>query len=302
MNLFRHKRHRPGQRGQGLVEFALAFPVFLLIILGVFEFGRLFITYTSIYAAAREGARFGAAVENVVNSCAGVEAQAQRAGFIAGNLNVLIQHDTGPGSPVASGCGTTLGERIIVTASIPYESVTGIIPDLTLSSVARRTIIREVHLVWTLPPPDAPTATPKPASTAAAPTATSAPGASPTPPPTSTPTTAGVCNGTITWTAGTNGASTATFTNNSGEQYTLTSIIVTWAKKDPLLNEVIYVGGIYDPISGLLLTSPATVAIPDWVVGTGTTQFEFVFSENNAKFTGVSLVMEDGNGVPCQVW
>ena len=302
MILNRLKHHRPGQRGQGLVEFALAFPVFLLIILGIFEFGRLFITYTSIYAAAREGARFGAAVENVVNSCAGVEAQAQRAGFIAGNLNVLIQHDSGPGSPVASGCGTTLGERIIVTASIPYESVTGIIPDLTLSSVARRTIIREVHLVWTLPPPDAPTATPKPVATEETPEATSTPGASPTSPPTSTPTTAGVCNGTITWTAGTNSASTATFTNNSGEQYTLTSIIVTWAKKDPLLNEVIYVGGIYDPISGLLLTSPANVEIPDWVVGTGTTQFEFVFSENNAKFTGVSLIMEDGNGVPCQVW
>ena len=144
------------RKGQGLVEFALAFPVFLLIIIGIFEFGRLFITYTSVYAAAREGARWGAAAENL---CVGaVESQAERAGFLAGNLNVTINYDSGVGTPLLINCGQAkVGDRIIVDASVPFRFITGLIPtpggSITLRSVAKRTIIQDVYLTWTLPPP-----------------------------------------------------------------------------------------------------------------------------------------------------
>lgn len=151
------KKHGLGsKRGQGIVEFALAFPVFLLIIIGIFEFGRLFITYTSVYAAAREGARFGAAAENLCTG--GVESQAERAGLIAGNLNVTINYDSGVGTAVFSNCGLAkLGDRIIVDASVPFRFITGLIPtpggSITLRSIAKRTIIQDVYLTWTLPPP-----------------------------------------------------------------------------------------------------------------------------------------------------
>ena len=52
------------KKGQGIVEFALAFPVFLLIVLGIFEFGRLFFTYATVFTASREAARFGATVDD----------------------------------------------------------------------------------------------------------------------------------------------------------------------------------------------------------------------------------------------
>ena len=146
------------RKGQGIVEFALAFPVFLLIVLGIFEFGRLFITYTSVYAAAREGARWGAAVDNLCDGT--VTSQAKRAGFIAGDLDVTIKYDHGVQDPIVefSDCGTAkLGDRIIVTVSVPFEFVTGLIPtpggSITLESVAKRTIIQDVYLTWTLPPP-----------------------------------------------------------------------------------------------------------------------------------------------------
>lgn len=49
------------ERGQSAVELAFAFPVLLLILMGILDFGRAFYTYVSITNAAREGARYGAA-------------------------------------------------------------------------------------------------------------------------------------------------------------------------------------------------------------------------------------------------
>lgn len=47
-------------RGQALVEFALVFPVLVLILLGIFEMGRLVFAYNTLGNAAREGARVAA--------------------------------------------------------------------------------------------------------------------------------------------------------------------------------------------------------------------------------------------------
>lgn len=47
-------------RGQSLVEFALIIPLFLLIVVGTLDIGRLIYTYSVMHNAAREGARYGA--------------------------------------------------------------------------------------------------------------------------------------------------------------------------------------------------------------------------------------------------
>ncbi len=44
--------------GQSVVEFALAMPVALLVILGVFDFGRAVLAYNALAGAAREGTRY----------------------------------------------------------------------------------------------------------------------------------------------------------------------------------------------------------------------------------------------------
>ena len=51
---------RRRQRGQSLVEFAFAFPIFLLLVLGIVDFGMGLKTWISITNAARESARYGA--------------------------------------------------------------------------------------------------------------------------------------------------------------------------------------------------------------------------------------------------
>jgi Flp pilus assembly protein TadG len=53
---------RAGDRGQSLVEFALVVPLFLLLLLGMLEFGIAFTHDQTLTYATREGARTGAAL------------------------------------------------------------------------------------------------------------------------------------------------------------------------------------------------------------------------------------------------
>jgi Flp pilus assembly protein TadG len=46
-----------GNRGQSVVEFALVLPLLLLILFGITEFGRAWMTQNILTSAAREGAR-----------------------------------------------------------------------------------------------------------------------------------------------------------------------------------------------------------------------------------------------------
>lgn len=51
-------------RGQTMVEFALVFPVFILVVLGVIDLGRAVWQYNTLSNAAREGARYGIVLKN----------------------------------------------------------------------------------------------------------------------------------------------------------------------------------------------------------------------------------------------
>jgi TadE-like protein len=53
---------RERQRSQSLVEYAITVPIFLLILLGMLEFGFAFSHHLSMEYATREGARTGAAL------------------------------------------------------------------------------------------------------------------------------------------------------------------------------------------------------------------------------------------------
>ncbi len=50
-------RHRNREGGQTLVEFALILPVFLLVVFGLLDVGRMVYTNSALSQAAREGAR-----------------------------------------------------------------------------------------------------------------------------------------------------------------------------------------------------------------------------------------------------
>jgi hypothetical protein len=65
--MFASSSSNQNQRGQDLIEFALALPILLLIIFGVLDLGRLFHSAITVTNAARVGARFGALRRDIYN-------------------------------------------------------------------------------------------------------------------------------------------------------------------------------------------------------------------------------------------
>ena len=57
MSLFQRRRRGSRGRGQALVEFALVIPLFLLLLVAIFDLGRAVFAYNTLSNAAREGAR-----------------------------------------------------------------------------------------------------------------------------------------------------------------------------------------------------------------------------------------------------
>jgi len=96
-------------RGQAVVEFALVFPLFVWLMLGMIDFGRIFHELIVVSHAAREGARV-AAVGKDNNA---IEAAVQAAA-------VSINTD-GPGNPVQvtinPQSNRTAGQPVTVTVT-----------------------------------------------------------------------------------------------------------------------------------------------------------------------------------------
>lgn len=87
-------RGRSRERGQSLVEFAMIVPVFLLLLLGMTEFGFVFSHHLTLEYATREGARAGAALAAGNGStvpCANVD------GYVIAAVQRVL---TSPGSQV----------------------------------------------------------------------------------------------------------------------------------------------------------------------------------------------------------
>ena len=67
--LLRHRR-AGRSRGQALVEFAVVFPVFALVLFGILDVGRYVYVSNALSEASREGARYGT-VDHWQYSCPG---------------------------------------------------------------------------------------------------------------------------------------------------------------------------------------------------------------------------------------
>jgi hypothetical protein len=65
---------RRRERGQSMVELALAFPILLLVLAGTLEVGKYFNDYITILDATREGARYSADGEITVRSMTALQA------------------------------------------------------------------------------------------------------------------------------------------------------------------------------------------------------------------------------------
>jgi Flp pilus assembly protein TadG len=119
-------------RGQAMVEFALVLPALMVLMLGIFEFGRAVYTSNALTNAAREGARYG-----IINptDTSGIQAHA---------IETAVGLSLAPASVTVTcpdGNQCTPGNRIRVLVNYDFEIATPVAgPHLALSGSATMTI------------------------------------------------------------------------------------------------------------------------------------------------------------------
>jgi Flp pilus assembly protein TadG len=109
--------HKRADEGQGLVEFALVFPILVLVLLFLFDFGRAVFAYTTLDNAARAGIRVAIVDQSNASSClpttrtykCAAAEQTAGLGLAAGTISDATISGSGcTGSSYNIGCDVTL--------------------------------------------------------------------------------------------------------------------------------------------------------------------------------------------------
>lgn len=156
-------RSSDNERGQNILEFALTIPIFLTLVVGIFEMGRAAWIFGSVYTASREATRFaissgdeGTGTPHYID-CATIVSIAQSYGA-AGEVNsgdITISYDNGPGTSSLGGCPLNAedlvsGDRIVVEVTGHFTPATFLpifeLPTFDFVSTTRRTLVKELAL------------------------------------------------------------------------------------------------------------------------------------------------------------
>ena len=159
--LIRHKLS--GYQAQAMVEFAIALPILLALLVGILEVGRMVFIYAAVTNASREASRYGSAVglDDTGNYakyqyCDGIREMARRSAYflnLADN-DIDIDYDNGPSTSVFDSCTGNVDtavnvnsgsdpDRVVVTISANYSPMLTLIPisSRTITSSSARTIL-----------------------------------------------------------------------------------------------------------------------------------------------------------------
>lgn len=139
----KRERIQRSRRGATMVEFSLFFIVFMMLSLGLMEFGLAVWTYSTMSHAARAGARY-ALVHGASNPIDGGDATVAQVvtrnaiGLDPANVTVATTYDTG--DPLVAATNAK-GHVVQVQVRYPFPLITGalVLPNrtLTMQSTAR---------------------------------------------------------------------------------------------------------------------------------------------------------------------
>ncbi|HEX2766835.1 MAG TPA: TadE/TadG family type IV pilus assembly protein [Candidatus Limnocylindria bacterium] len=115
---------RERTRGQSLVEFALALPIFLLVIFGLIDLGRAVYVNNSLAEAARDGARYGSVQARSWDEDRRDDVEAWIIDRLSGVPNAVATVDCNPRN---AGLGCTVEDIVVVTVQSEVEMITPII-------------------------------------------------------------------------------------------------------------------------------------------------------------------------------
>jgi len=128
--LARGPRGPRGSRGQTLAEFAMILPVFLLVLVGLFDAGRLVFAYHTVNNAAREGGRQAIVDQTQSHVQARAAQHAVALGLLPGDIVVDYREQITPDVPFSCvdnqgnyAVGTGYIVRCVAVVQVPYQYV-----------------------------------------------------------------------------------------------------------------------------------------------------------------------------------
>jgi hypothetical protein len=141
----RSRRHCDGQ---SLVEFALILPIFVLVLIGIFDAGRAVYTYHTVNNAAREAGRHAMVDQTIDHIKAKAVANAVAANVDPDDVDVTFEK-------AAGGPCTSVGDDIvtecvaIVEVTSRFEAVTPLLGQLmgNIDLVGKSTFTIEINCV-----------------------------------------------------------------------------------------------------------------------------------------------------------
>jgi Flp pilus assembly protein TadG len=159
------------ENGQGTLELALVLPIFMTLLLGVFEVAFLFFYNVSVANASREAARYAATSGcpsstacldtdvQYYQDCTGIKtraiSKAPGIGLVASNIAISYDHgpnNSGVISPIADACSATTpslatGDRIVITVTKQFTLIVPIpgLKSFPIVSTTYRTYLGKVQ-------------------------------------------------------------------------------------------------------------------------------------------------------------
>lgn len=140
-----------GESGQALVEFALSSLVFLVLLLGILDFGRALYTYHTVSYAARAGTRYaivrGSACNPAVSGCPATQAsvtsyvESVSPNLSPGNLTVSVTwgNETN-GCPAGTSPSNSPGCSVQVAISYKFSWLFSFLPATTMNGTSQMVI------------------------------------------------------------------------------------------------------------------------------------------------------------------
>jgi Flp pilus assembly protein TadG len=160
-----------GKQAQAIVEFAIALPILLALLIGIIEFGRLMFIYSAVTNSSRNAVRYASAVGfsdsgyTKFNYCDGIFQTAKKSAYLVNitTSDININYDSGPGTSQKAVCDlfsatqtdpdvtpsvVSSGDRVTVTITAQYKPMLKLIPipARPIKSVSSRTILGIVNL------------------------------------------------------------------------------------------------------------------------------------------------------------
>ena len=127
-------------RGQSLVEFGLILPIFVLVLVGLFDVGRAVFTYNTLNNAAREAGRLAIVDQFEEHVLDEAMQAASGVGVVRNEISVAYELPAGGPCPYV---GDTQIVKCVAVVTVPYTYsaatpiISNIIGELTLEGASR---------------------------------------------------------------------------------------------------------------------------------------------------------------------